>query len=149
MKSAAALILLTLAACEQAPEAQSAPKYVTQDFEPDYSKQVVASAQQVAELHDTAKAACLCVREKGADGKDACWNDFWQRANRYKSSGEWATACAVGSSAGIDFEVDVKEAKSMKVERTVMTEWPYGACSADEVPARKAEYEAKSGMRGC
>lgn len=113
----------------------------------------------IPNLRTAATAACLCTRDKGYAQRTDCWRDFDRNVARYRHS-SIASACAEGSSAYLEFEragqpdfdpqtmtqtSNLAETEAM----TVMTEFPYGACSAEEVPAKKTEFERQSGRPGC
>lgn len=136
---------MLLAGCGQVPATK--PKPVVADFERDSATQVFIDPARVPELRKTATKSCLCERTNPRKDEAECWSDFWKVANEYKSSGEWASACGPGSTSGIDFA----RAATVKgnPDMTIMTEWGYGACSAEEVETKKAEYERKSKARGC
>jgi hypothetical protein len=103
--------------------------------------------KRIPELQREATNACLCESKKGSQAKDECWSGFWNEVNKYKHT-ETASACGPGSSAYLDFELQFGSAWSSG-DRTVTTEWGYGACSSDQVASKKAEYEKETESSGC
>ena len=126
----------------------------------------------IPQFQKTATAACLCARNKSPDGRSSCWRDFDARVARYRHATE-ASACGPGSTSYVIFarktppgggRSDIRvviESEAMdesellmisEIENSdlrVMTEFGYGACSAEEVSAKVAEYERKTGRQGC
>jgi hypothetical protein len=139
------LLILLLGSCEQAPKAT--PAGITEDWERDPKTQSLIDRDRIPALQSKATAACLCERKRGHKAEALCWSDFWKEVNGYRHSSA-ASACGPGSSAYVDFD-DGSETTAPSADMSVMMEWGYGACSADEVDTKKAEYERKSKMRGC
>jgi hypothetical protein len=136
------LPLLLLAGCEQDTKLKPAP--IADDQERSPATQIYIDPKRISVLQSEATKACLCKRSNGGD---KCWNNFTREVDKYRQSGEWASACGPGSTSGIDFESAMPKGRGGNM--TVLTSFGYGACSADEVAAKKAEYEQKSGMKGC
>lgn len=108
------------------------------------------AAAQLPELQEAATNACLCTRRRGIEAKAECWNDFDATVARYRHASE-ASACGPGSSAYLTFAIpaeggaDPFDTSSL----TVMTEFPYGACSTAEIPALKTVHAREAGTSGC
>lgn len=120
---------------------------MTEDYDRDSQTQSFVDRKRVPELQKVATKACLCERKAGDNAVAECWSGFWEEVNDYRHSSV-ASACGPGSSAFVDFD-DASAMGAPSTELSVMTEWGYGACSAEEVETKKAEYERKSKMRGC
>ncbi len=117
---------------------------MVEDFDRDSSTQDFIDPKRIPALQKIADNACRCSRGNGDDAR--CWSDFWKEVNGYRHiSG--ASACGPGSSAYVEFESgkDATDALAM----TVLTEYGYGACSADEVELKKSDYEQKASQPNC
>jgi hypothetical protein len=137
--------MMMLVACEQAPKAKPAP--VTEDWKRDVKTQGFVDRKRITVLQHEATKACLCARAQGNKTKAECWDGFWKEVNEYRHTST-ASACGPGSSEFVDFE-DFSGADTSHGDQSVITEWGYGACSSDEILAKKAEYEREAGRQGC
>ena len=144
MRAVAPLLMFFLAACEQAPPPKPVP--VTDDWERDPTTQAFINPTMIPTLSKKAAKACLCAHKNGPAASDECWSGFWKEVNEYRHTSPVSARCP-GSRASVEFYKPRPE--NWRFDENVMTEFGYGACSKDEVAAKKAEYERKHGRGGC
>jgi hypothetical protein len=139
---------MMLAACgaddrDKEPATPSAPTYIDPALVP--------------RIQQAVTTACLCTRSKGFNNEASCWAEVRATIARYRHDLGADSACAAGSSSTLTFDRKGQPApddttvvhRTNGPNMTITTMFPYGACTWDEVPARKAEYQRDTGMKGC
>lgn len=111
----------------------------------------------VPRIQQAVTTACLCTRSKGRNSEASCWAEVNATIAKYRHDGGADSACAAGSSSILTFDRKGQPAPdditvvhtTTGPSMTITTSFPYGACSWDEVLAKKAEYERETGRPGC
>lgn len=111
----------------------------------------------VPRIQQAVTTACLCARSKDPSSEASCWAEVNETIAKYRHDGGADSACAAGSSSILTFDRKGQPAPDDTTvvhttagpSMTITTTFPYGACSWDEVPAKKAEYERQTGNPGC
>src|SRR5262249_34894656 len=105
------------------------------------------SAAELRALQNQADAACRCARTSGQGYGSPCWRGYQRSLASFETYAS-AASCTQEAMASdcigrLDMDVDVDAPGAC-----IVTQRPYGACSAEEYRARQAAARARH-QSGC